>query len=87
MWGEVRYFVQYKEEFGIGAFQFCYLIRHIDDIRFNFLPKPSVKTIYRWLKRFVFYSQKTIKKKHLRYEVKETGLLQTDIKVVSALVR
>ncbi|WP_286642067.1 hypothetical protein [Spiroplasma ixodetis] len=41
----------------------CYLIRHIDDIRFNFLPKPSVKTIYRWLKRFGFYSQKTIKKK------------------------
>ncbi|WJG70153.1 DDE-type integrase/transposase/recombinase [Spiroplasma ixodetis] len=79
----INYFVQYKEEFGIGAFQFCYLIRHIDDIRFNFLPKPSVKTIYRWLKRFGFYLQKTIKKKHLRYEVKETGLLQTDIKVVS----
>ncbi|WP_286642064.1 hypothetical protein [Spiroplasma ixodetis] len=46
-----------------GEKSVCYLIKHIDDIRFNFLPKPSVKTIYRWLKRFGFYSQKTIKKK------------------------
>ncbi|WP_342219265.1 hypothetical protein [Spiroplasma endosymbiont of Amphimallon solstitiale] len=39
----INYFVQYKEEFGIGDFQFCYLIRHIDDIRFNFYQNPRLK--------------------------------------------
>ncbi len=79
-----NYFIQYRNQYGIGAFQFCYLIKNVNDIRFNNLPKPSLKTIYRWLKRFnLNYQVKIVKKQHPRYEVKKVGLLQTDIKVIS----
>lgn len=83
----INYFIQYKNNYGIGVFHFHYILKIIDDTRFNNLPKPNIKTIYKWLKRFnLNFPKRKVKKNHPRYEVKEVGLLQTDVKVISKYI-